>query len=141
MVKAGEEAELVNAQRYTLTNSTDSLTFDQMYNLRFNIARPIRKRTTTDGVVRTIEGSAENTIEADVLITTPEITTMVGYTQLSSGALPTKNWDVQTTDRTGTVDTLRFTGRVTGLSMIRQMVGGTWFHLTIQTTVEAVTEV
>ena len=141
MVKAGEEAELVNAQRYTLTNSSDSLTYDQMYGLKFIATRPVRKRVRTDGVIFTLEGAGDHIIEADILVTTPEITTLIALTKLTSGSLPEKNWDVQTTDRTGTVDTLRFKGKVIALQLVRQQFGATWFHISIQTTDTEVTEV
>jgi hypothetical protein len=141
MVDAGEIAETVNAQKVELINTTDSLTFKQVFNLRFNISRPSRKRSKSDGSVDRLEGLGEHRIEADILTTIPEITTLVGLANLSSRVLPTKNWDIKFTGKDAATDTIRIAGKLTSLVFVRQEVGYSWYHIVIETEDDSVTEV
>ena len=141
MADAGEKLETVNAQRFDLIQNTNSLTFKQTHGLQFRAERPVYKHTLTDGTIDIQAGTGGHVIEADILVTTPEISTLINYTDKSSnGTLPSKEWKVMTTDRSGTIDTLKFTGKVISLQLIRRQLGAVWFHITIQTTDDEVSE-
>lgn len=140
MVNSGELAELVNADKVNLTNQTDNLTFGQLHNLRWSDTSPIHKRTSIDKTLKQYAGQKVITISGDILITTPEITTFVGFRNYTNGQLPNKNWDLELTGINLILDTVRIFGFLSGLDFIRPQKGGAWFHVEIANQTEVVSE-
>ena len=141
MTNAGELAEVVNADKVNLVNATDSLTFGQLYNISWSSRYQMHKRTTTDKVGKMYPNIGIVTIEGDILITTPEITTFVGYHSLTSGDLPSKNWDLEITGKNTTLDKVRLgNAKMSGLSMIAGEVGEANFHVVFTSTTGDVSE-
>jgi len=140
MANAGELAEVVNAELVELTNQTDSEDYGQLYNVRWSSTFPTHKRVSIDKTEHHYTGLPSITIAADILITKPEVTTFVGYNQLSGGDLPTKNWDLKVTAFDTTTDTIRIVGKMTGLDFIGPEEGDSWFHITITSDTGVITE-
>ena len=142
MTNAGELLEVVNADTVNLTNATDSLTFGQLYNISWSSRYQMHKRTTTDKVGKMYPNIGVVTIEGDIIITMPEITTFVGYhTPLSSGDLVSKNWDLELTGQNTNTDTVRLgNAKMSGLSFIAGELGEANFHVTFTATTGDVSE-
>ena len=140
MVNAGELTELTNADKVELTNSTDSLDFGQLHDIRWSSRMPTHKRTRTDKKRNVYVGLPEITIEGDLWVTTPEITTLVSYHTLSNGDLPVKNWDLKTTAFDASTDTIRIAAKETGLDFVGPEQGLAVFHIVLTTTTGVITE-
>jgi len=143
MVNAGELTELINAVKVTLTNFTDTLDFGQLFNIRWRSFTPQNKKPRGDGTVEFLDGTPELSIEADIFLTTPEITTFIGYTKPTGTPpqLSLKNWDLKTTGFDAATDTIRILGKVNGLEMIAGETGDANVHLTITAADGVITEV
>ena len=94
MANAGEDGEVVNAELVTLTDSTNSRDYGQLFNISFRSDVPIHVRYWTDGTRDTMVDPATNIIEGDILVTIPEITTLLSYQTFSNEDLPENNWDI-----------------------------------------------
>lgn len=141
MTNAGELLEVVNADTVNLTNATDSLTFGQLYNISWSSRYQMHKRTTTDKKGKMYPNIGIVTIEGDIEITIPEITTFVGYHTTTSGDLPSKNWDLELTGKNTNTDTVRLgDAKMTGLSMNAGETGDASFHVTFTATTDNVSE-
>lgn len=113
-----------------------------MYNLQWNGNVPQIKKARTDGTRTLLDRTPEITIEADIWVTQPEITTFIGY-NIPTGTPPqlvTKNWDVKFTALDNTQDTLRIVGKLNQLNFIAPENGGAWYHITITSTTGVITE-
>lgn len=142
MVNAGETTKLVNADKVTLTNFTDSLTFGQLYNLQWNGIVPQMKKAHIDGSRDSLDRTPEVVIQGDIFVTQPEITTWIGY-NVPTGTPPqlvTKSWDLGFTAFDGAVDTIRIVGKVNGLQYMAPENDGSWYHVTITSTTGVITE-
>lgn len=138
MVNVGDQAKLVGAQSHRLIQGTDD--YHQLYNLSMGLTRPSYKKARTDGEVRRLEGLAEHYIEGQILVTVPQITTLVNMTKLTSGQLPINAWDIQMTSRDNTTDTLRINAKLTSLNFIRPVKGLSLFHIRLDLANGEVTE-
>ncbi len=140
MVNVGEIAEVVNAEKVELTNSTDSEDYGQLYNITWSSNIQQYSKVRTDGTQDTLDGGDTIVIEGDVLVTQPEITTLVTAHTRASNDLPRKNWDLKFTAKDATTDTLRFTGKLIGLSFLAPEHGDSWYHLSIRNTTSGIAE-
>jgi hypothetical protein len=141
MVNAGELLEVVNADTVNLTNASDSLTFGELYNISWSSRYQMHKRTTTDKKGKLYPNIGVVTIEGDIVITIPEITTFVGYHTLTSGDLPTKNWDLELTGKDTATDTVRLgSAKMSGLAFLAGETGDATFHVTFTSTTDNVSE-
>lgn len=138
MVNVGDRAKLVTAQSVRLLQGTDD--YHQLFNANFEVTRPSTKKARTDAVVERMEGLAEHFIEGDILITVPEITTLIGMSLLVNRQLPQNAWDLQFTSRDGTTDTIRITAKLTGLTFVRPAKGLSMFHIRLDISGGDVTE-
>ncbi len=142
MVNSGELVELINADQVTLTNATDSLDFGQLFNIGWNRDVPQIKKPRGDGTVEYLDGTAGITIEADIFLTTPEITTFLGYA-IPTGTPPQlvlKNWDLITTGLDAATDTIRISGKLNGLRFIAGEDDLANYHITITSADGVITE-
>lgn len=140
MVNAGEVAETINADLVELTNATNSLDYGQLFNIRWSSRHPTHKRVSIDKTEKTYTGLAAITIEADILITQPDITTFVSNNTLSGGDLPLKNWDLKVTAKDTTTDSIRIAGKMTGLDFLGPEEGDSWFHIILTSETGVITE-
>lgn len=139
MANAGEQTEVVNVTRASLTQSTDSLTFGQLFNMKMNISRAFKKVQTTDGNFKKFYSTGDNYVEGDILLTTPEMATLKNYTVLTNGDLPTKNWQLGFTDVSGAAVTVTMSAQLSTLQLIRQTEGGVLFHIRLELTTDTIT--
>lgn len=140
MVNVGEKGETINADLVELIDSSNSRDWGQLFNVRMYSDAPIHARYLTDGTRDTLTDPATVKIEGDILITQPEITTMLSYLTFSNEDLPENNWDVKFTAKDTTTDTARITGKMIGLTMQAGESGWTWFHVIIESTTGVVAE-
>jgi len=140
MANVGELVELVNAEQVELTDATNSRDWGQLYNVRWSSRTPTHKRTRIDKKVEQYAGIPTITIEGDIGITDPEVTTLVGYSALVGGQLPENNWDLKVTAKDGGTDTIRIVAMLTGLDFIGPQEGFASFHIQLTSTTHTVSE-
>jgi hypothetical protein len=93
------------------------------------VTRPSRKRARTDGQVRRMEGTPEHYIEADILITEPQIDTLTTMNIPVSGQIPINPWTIRMTSRSNATSTKTISAKLTSLTFIRPMKGFSLFHI------------
>ena len=140
MVNAGELAELCNSDDVTLTNQTNALTFGQLFNITWNSATPTQEKAHVDGSRDTTDQVDNLSIEGDIFITIPEITTLVSYRAKTGNALPTKNWDIGFVGDNAVSDTIRIVAKLTQLQFIAPEKGYSLFHIKLESEDGAITE-
>lgn len=81
-------------------------------------------------------------IFADIWMTTPEITALNQYNTPTGTPpqLPEKDWDLKTTAKDLSTDTIRITGKLRDLNYIAPENGGAWFSIGISGTTSVVSE-
>lgn len=136
---AGNIAEVVGSQGIELHNVTDDNNYRQIFNLQFGTSRPLHKKSLSDGTTEVTEGSAVVQFSGDILVTTPEITTLFALTVLTSRALPVKSWRLKATDRSKSSKTITINGKVESLTLTRQMLGHAWFNIAIRGAADSAT--
>lgn len=140
MANVGELSELVNAELVTLTDATNSRDWGQLYNIRWSSRTPVHKRTRLDKKVEQYAALPVITISGDILVTQPEVTTVIAYHRHSSGALPQNNWDLKVTGKDATTDTVRIIAMMTGLDFLGPQEGFASFHIELTSVTEAISE-
>ena len=141
MVNAGELAEIVNADQTELRNVTDSLEYGQLYNIRWNSMVPQFPKKWSDGGRETLDGVRDVIIEGDILITEPEVLSLVTLNTPTGTPpqLPIKTWRFFMTARNLTTRQADISGKLVGLSFLAKDKGEAWFHVTVENTTETVT--
>lgn len=140
MANVGELTELVNADKVTLTDFSNSRDWGQLYNIRWASYMPVHKRTRIDKKRETYVGLPEIVIEGDIAVTQPEITTVLAYHTQTNGDLPVVNWDLKVTAKDTTTDTIRIAAKMTGLEFLGPERGYASFHIVLTTSSGIVTE-
>jgi hypothetical protein len=128
MANAGENTERIDGWKVTLTNSTDTLDFGQMFVTRYRgMVRGIKK-ARGDGTRTRLDRTGERSITGQIWLTIPEITTFIGY-NTPTGTPPQltpKNWDIGFTGMDETTDTIRISGVVELFEFEAPEKDGTW---------------
>jgi len=132
MADVGTQAQYVDAVKFKLTNITDSQTFIQLQNVRFGLIHGMEKKARTDGNIDKFYNSSDNFIEADIMLTRPQIATLVTLATITSGNLPTKTWELNMVDIAGTTTTLQASAQLAQFYAIRPVVGLSMFHIRLE---------
>ena len=77
MVEVGLPIDYIDTQDVTITNTTDSLTYKQATNVRFFIEAKLTRRQRTDDIFENLWDLVTPAIEADIMVTQPEIAALV----------------------------------------------------------------
>ncbi len=101
MADAGEINEVVDTQKVTLTNTTDSQTYKQCISIAVDIDTDMTRRQRTDSVFENLWDLRHAAIEADLLLTTPELAGLVALTAQTNNVPPTKTWTIAMTSVSG----------------------------------------
>lgn len=135
---SGEFPEFVNAQKLTLTNLTDNDEYTQITNLAFDITQASHFKALMDGTIERLFGSANNSLDFDVTLTTPEVVKLVGLAtminQTSNRTLPTKSWRIFGRAEDNSTFQLTFNGSVVSLRTLRPRVSAATHHVRIEAT-------
>ena len=100
MANIGEIAEAINASKVHLDLGSNR--FILLQELESHISHP-EERDATDAGSIYFYGASDDYFEATLLLSTPEISTFVDYTILTTdGDLPSNDFDIIYTDKTGT---------------------------------------
>jgi len=139
----GLEAELVNAQNLKLGLGDVSSTnrYFMLQELEFHLGRPESREPTTDGGVIYYYGKGDHTFSATILLTTPEISTFNGFTELdSSGNLTSNTFTILAQPKGGGSDiTISVTAELPDFNIVKPVEGGVLFRLRFRITDDTVT--
>ncbi len=135
---SGEFNEFVNAQRLTLTNVTDGIEFTQLTNLAFDIAQQSIFKSLLDGTMERLFGVANNSLDFDLTLTTPEVVGLVQLAtminQTTERTLRIRSWKIEGTAENGSTFSLTFNGSVTALRTLRPRLSAATHHVRIDAT-------
>lgn len=122
MANIGELTEVMNATKVHLDLGSDRHILLQ--ELDFHIGRP-ESRESVDGNVVYFYGQHDNYFDATLLLSSPEVNTFVGYTELdSNGALPENAFKLIYTDRSGASKTITVNSSVPTMDITKPVEGG-----------------
>ncbi len=124
MANRGEIAEAINASKVHLDIGSDR--YILLQEISTNLTHPESREPTDAGSVY-FYGQSDDYFDATLLLSTPEINTFVGYTILTSdGALPSNDFKLVYTDKTGTATkTLNVTCEIPSIGFEKPVEGGT----------------
>ena len=122
-MSAGELSEYVNSAKCTLQNATDSLTFDQMRNVRVFITNDVTKRRTTARTLEKLFDLRDFAMEGEIWLTEPELVTWVGYTAQTNNNPVSKSWTATFAAENGNSTTITGTMRISRLHFLIQEEG------------------
>jgi len=131
-MSAGELAEYVNSARCSLTNTTDSATFDQMRNVRVFITNDITKRRSTAGTLEKLFDLRDFAMEGEIWLTEPELVTWVGYTTQTNNNPISKSWQAAFVAENGNTTTISGTMRVSRLNFLIQQEGAALYDFRLE---------
>jgi hypothetical protein len=135
---SGEFNEFVNAQKLTLTNVTDGDEYTQVTNLAFDITQASYFKSLMDGSIERLFGNANNSIDFDVTLTTPEVVKLVELAtminQTTQRTLPIKQWRIFGRAEDNSTFQLSFNGSVVSLRTLRPRVSAATHHVRIEAT-------
>ena len=132
MADIGVEANFVDTQRVSLTNTSDSNTYTQVTNVIFNLDRSVRKRQLTDDTIDNLFSGYDNFFEGDMVLTTPQYNALQQLTILSNGTLLTKIWELKYTDFSNSILTITINGQMKSLPIIDVGLGTVKVHFRIE---------
>lgn len=129
MANIGEIAELVNAQNLKL--DVGSNRYIMLQDLDFHLGRPEAREPTTDGSVQYFYGKGEHHFDATLLLTTPEISSFNGLTELdSNGDLTTTTFSIIAEPRGGGANvTITVNAQLPDFNIIKPVEGGLIFRV------------
>lgn len=129
MADIGSTTELVNAQNLKLDVGSDR--FIMLQDLDFHLGRPEAREPTTDGGVLYFYGKGDHYFDATLLLTTPEISTFNGFTELdSNGDLTTTTFKIIAEPRGGGVNvTITVNAQLPDFNIIKPVEGGLIFRV------------
>lgn len=123
MSAVGVPANFVDTQDVSLTNVTDNFTYTQLTNVLFDIDSNIEKNQLTDDTIENVYSLRMNSIQGEMLVTTPQWAALVVLTVDVAGVRPGKLWEVSWTDASGTNVTTTFFGQIKTLRPIDSGIG------------------
>lgn len=123
MSDVGVPANFVDTQDVSLTNVTNSLTYLQLTNVLFDIDSNIEKNQLTDDTIENVYSLRMNSIQGEMIVTTPQWAALVVLTVDSAGVRPGRLWEVSWTDASGTNVTTTFFGQIKTLRPIDSGIG------------------
>ena len=123
MVDVGVPANFVDTQDVSLTNVTNSLTYLQLTNVLFDIDSNVEKNQLTDDTIENVYSLRMNSIQGEMLVTTPQWAALVVLTVDVAGVRPGRLWEVSWTDASGTNVTTTFFGQIKTLRPIDSGIG------------------
>ncbi len=123
MANIGEVTEVINATKVHLDLGSNRHILLQ--DLQFHIGRPESRESTDTGSLYFF-GNSDDYFDATLLLSSPELSTYVGYTVLdANGALPSNAFKLIYTDKSGTSKTLTVTCSIPSLDIDKPVEGGT----------------
>jgi tryptophan 2,3-dioxygenase len=135
---SGENTEQVNAQFLTLTNLTDGDEYTQVTNLAFDITQASHFKSLMDGTIERLFGNANNSLDFDVTLTTPEVVKLVELAtminQTTNRTLPIRSWRIFGRAEDNSTFQLTFNGSVVSLRTLRPRVSAATHHVRIEAT-------
>jgi len=123
MVNVGSQANFVDTQDAKLTNVTDVLTYIQITDLVVDIDSNVAKHQLTDDTIDNVFSLRMNSIQGNMWATNPQWAALVVLTVDVNGVRPTKIWQLEETDQSGTVVTTSLVAQLKILRKIRNNVG------------------
>lgn len=118
MVDIGSPSNFVDTQDVSLTNVTDSLTYLQLTDVILDISSTVTKRQLTDDTIDNVFSLRLNSIQGNMVLTTPQLAALIVLTVDVAGVRPVKVWSVAFTDSSGSTVTLSFNGQLKDLRPI-----------------------
>ena len=132
MVNVGNQDNFVDAQDSVLTNLTDSLTYIQLTDLTFDIDSNVTKHHLTDNTVDNVFDLYANFIQGNMWVTNPQWAALVVLTVDVNGVRPSKIWQLEETDQSGTVVTTSLNGQMKTLRKIDSGIGAVQLFFRIE---------
>jgi len=123
MSDVGVPANFVDTQDVSLTNVTNSLTYLQLTNVLFDIDSNVEKNQLTDDTIENVYSLRMNSIQGEMLVTTPQWAALVVLTVDVAGVRPGRLWEVSWTDASGDNVTTTFFGQIKTLRPIDSGIG------------------
>ena len=134
MGSLGTKTELINATKVHLDLGSDR--FVMLQELSLKIEHPESRESADIGSLY-FYGWQDNTFEATLLLSSPELDTFIGYTELTANNdLPENAFKLIYTDKAGAIKTLTITCQVPMLEVLKATVGGTKTRIRFRITEE-----
>jgi len=137
MVNVGIPADYVDTQSVVVTNQTDSLTYDQVTNVRFFVDTAYTYRQRTDIILELLTDLRHQFIEFDAMLTQPEVVALYNLTTPTNNTVPEKSWKIDMTDEGGSTATVTVTGMLAKLEFIDEGIGAMKYRLRIVVVTQA----
>lgn len=139
MADAGELAEYVGSGQVSFTNTTGSLTFKQLHNIKAKIHTNFTVRQRTDSVMEKLKDLRDFQIEGDIWLTEPELVTWVAYTLQSNNNPPSNTFTVSFTADNTAASTVASPCFVADLEFIDDGQGYVNYHVRLESETGVVT--
>ncbi len=123
MVDVGLKTDTVDTQDVALTNVSDSKTYLQLTDVIPDISSNVTKHQLTDDTIHQVFSLRMNSIQGNILLTTPEIAALVVLTVDVAGVRPIKTWSVAFTDGVGSTTSLVFNAQLKDFRLIDSGIG------------------
>ena len=129
LANIGEIAALVNAQNLKLDVGDDR--YIMLQDLNFHLGRPEAREPTTDGGVQYFYGKGDHFFDATLLLTTTEISTFNGLTELdANGDLTTTAFKIISERRGAGADaTITVNAVLPDFNIVKPVEGGVIFRI------------
>ena len=140
MASIGSPTELVNAQNLKLDVGNDR--YVMLQELEFHLGRPEAREPTTDGGVQYFYGKGDHYFDATLLLTTTEISTFNGLTELdSNGDMPSTEFKIIAESRESSGDdaTITVNAVLPDMNIVKPVEGGVIFRVRFRITDDKVT--
>lgn len=118
MVDTGSSSNFVDTQDVSLTNVTDALTYLQLTDVIPDITSTVTKHQLTDDSIDNVFSLRLNSIQGNMVLTTPQLAALVTLTVDVAGVRPAKIWTVAFTDSSGLSTSLVFSAQLKDLRPI-----------------------
>jgi len=115
MVDTGSPDNFVDTQDVSLTNVTDSLTYAQLTDVIPEISSDVTKHHLTDDTIDNVFSLRLNSIQGNMVLTTPQLAALIVLTVDVSGVRPKRIWAVSFTDASGSSITISFVAQLKDL--------------------------
>ncbi len=139
MVEVGLPVDYIDTQDVTITNQTDSLTYKQATNVRFYIEAKLSRRQRTDDIFENLWDLVIPAIEADIMVTQPEIAALVALTAQTNNEPPIKSWAVAMSDEGASTTTLSGSAQLAKFVFVDEGIGSMKYNIRLEFTESAVT--
>jgi hypothetical protein len=136
---AGIPVDYIDTQDITITNTTDAISYDQATNIRFYIQAALTRRQRTDSIFENLWDLVTPAVEADIMVTQPEIAALVALTAQTNNEPPVRSWAVAMSDEGGTTTTLSGSAQLARLQFIDEGIGGVKYNIRLEYSESAVT--